>query len=192
LIASTARERTVLAGLRLRGVDTRVVAEVRQRLVRGRLETVRLNLVPGRVFVAEPPPGLGWDLFRDVGIIRFLGADATLVRMGGSDLAAWQEYVDGQTAQQSRDSSLKPTCPCTVGDAVIVTMLGERGDVLSRVAGVCEAVGSKYAKIACEPCRAVPRTTSDFAEIVFAILWRCGEARTPPHSRTHSTGPGRR
>src|SRR4029077_9688647 len=22
--------------------------------------------------------------------------------------------------------------------------------------------------------------------------WRCGEARTPPHSRTHSTRPGRR
>lgn len=59
-------------------MDTRVVAEVRQRLVRGRLETVRLNLVPGRVFVAEPPLGVGWDLFRDVGIIRFLGADTTL------------------------------------------------------------------------------------------------------------------
>jgi len=53
-------------------------------LVRGRLETVRLNLVPGRVFVAEPPPGVGWDLFRDVAIIRFLGAETTLVRMSDS------------------------------------------------------------------------------------------------------------
>src|SRR5271165_6051872 len=35
-------------------------------------------------------------------------------------------------------------------------------------------------------------TTSDFAEIVFAIPWRCGEARTPPHSRTHRARPGRR
>jgi Resolvase, N terminal domain len=34
-------------------------------------------------------------------------------------------------------------------------------------------------------------TTSDFAEIVFAIR-RGGEARTPPHSQTHSTRPRRR
>src|SRR5271156_4773081 len=95
-----------LAGLKKRDIETVVVAEVRQRLVRGRLEKVHLNLLPGRVFVAEPPPGVGWDRFRDVGIIRFLGADTSaLVRMSGSDLTAWQTYVDESATRSTPQSS---------------------------------------------------------------------------------------
>ena len=35
-------------------------------------------------------------------------------------------------------------------------------------------------------------TTSDFAEVVFAHPWRCGEARTPSYSRTHGARARRR
>jgi hypothetical protein len=145
VLLSSRDHRATTRSLRVRGLESQTVDEVRRRVVRGREVEDRVNLLPGRVFVDENTlsrlvtgrilPGDSDDLPRELGVRVGPVVPALAV-------AEWRAWVDGEGERLSAWRAEESRVRYGVGDAVLAYLPGG-----GEIRGTVLAVGTRYVRV---------------------------------------------